>query len=217
MELQLPGIGEWVAAFLTLAVFSFLYKDNIVYRVAECVFAGISFGYYVGLAKINTLVPNLFNPLFGDFGANWMLLIPFLLGVLLYFRYIPKLAWMSNWSLAIYIGYYIGVNLTQRLHGEILPQTKGTMLPLAGEPIAQIIGNLVVIVGVLTVLIYFFFSSPHRGAIKPISRIGIYFLMISFGASFGYTVMGRISLLIGRLSELADNWARPLLGLIFGG
>ncbi len=217
MDLQLPGFGEWVAAFLTLAIFSFLYKDNIIYRLAESVFAGISFGYYVGLAKINTLEPNLFNPLFTNFGEHWALIIPFALGVALYFRYIPKLAWVSNWSLAIYIGYYIGVNLTQRLHGEILPQAKGTMLPLAGEPIAQIFGNLVVIVGVVTVLIYFFFSSAHKGVLKPISRIGIYFLMISFGASFGYTVMGRISLLIGRLSELVNAWAKPLLAALFGG
>ena len=30
----------------------------------------------------------------------------------------------------------------------------------------------------------------------------IYFLMIKFGASFGFAVMGRISLLIGRFEEL---------------
>jgi len=216
MELQLPGIGEWVAAFLTLAIFSFLYKDNKIYRAVESIFAGISFGYYIGLAKMNTLEPNLFMPLFSNFSEHWSLIIPFALGVMLYFRYIPKLAWISNWSLAIFIGYYIGVNLMQRLHGEILPQAKGTMLPLAGEPVGQIIGNLVVIVGVVTVLIYFYFSSPHKGPLKPISRIGIYFLMISFGASFGYTVMGRISLLIGRLSELVNMWARPIIGSIFG-
>jgi hypothetical protein len=31
-------------------------------------------------------------------------------------------------------------------------------------------------------------------------------LMISFGASFGYTVMARISLLIGRLEFLLKDW-----------
>ena len=36
------------------------------------------------------------------------------------------------------------------------------------------------------------------------SRIGIYFLMIKFGASFGFAVMGRISLLIGRFVSLID-------------
>ncbi len=215
MELQLPGFGEWVAAFLTLCIFSFLYKDNILYRLAESLFAGISFGYYVGLAKINTLEPNLFGPLFGDFGANWTLIFPFALGLMLYLRYVPKLAWISNWSLAVYIGYYIGVNLLQRLHGEILPQARGTMLPLSGG-FEEVTRHLVVIIGVLTVLIYFFFSSPHKGPLKPAARIGIYFLMISFGASFGYTVMGRVSLLIGRLTFLVNDWVRPVIGALVG-
>lgn len=216
MELQLPGFGEWLAAFFTLAIFSFLYRDNVVYRFAESVFAGVSFGYYIGLARINTLEPNLFRPLFGDFATHWPLLIPFALGLILYLRYIPKVAWVSNWALAVYIGYYIGVNLIQRLHGEVLPQARGTMLPL-NVPFGQLIGNLVVIVGVLTVLIYFFFSSPQRGPLKPTARIGVYYLMISFGASFGYTVMGRISLLIGRLTFVINEWARPLLRSVFGG
>jgi hypothetical protein len=30
--------------------------------------------------------------------------------------------------------------------------------------------------------------------------------MISFGASFGYTVMSRVSLLIGRLHFLLSDW-----------
>ena len=38
---------------------------------------------------------------------------------------------------------------------------------------------------------------------KPwVSRFGILTLMLSFGASFGYTVMGRISLAIGRAQEM---------------
>jgi len=36
--------------------------------------------------------------------------------------------------------------------------------------------------------------------------VGIWFLMISFGASFGYTIMARLSLLIGRIRFLLDDW-----------
>ena len=42
----------WVAGFLTLCIFSFLYKDNPFYRFAENLYAGLSFGYYIGLMKI---------------------------------------------------------------------------------------------------------------------------------------------------------------------
>jgi hypothetical protein len=43
-----------------------------------------------------------------------------------------------------------------------------------------------------------------------VARVGIVFLMIGFGASFGYTVMARVSLLIGRLTFLMRDW----LGII---
>ena len=61
---------------------------------------------------------------------------------------------------------------------------------------------MIILIGVISGLIYFFFSKEHKGVIGKISRIGIYFLMIKFGASFGFAVMGRISLLIGRFEEL---------------
>ena len=59
-------------------------------------------------------------------------------------------------------------------------------------------------IGVISGLVYFFFSKEHTGIIGKVSRIGVYFLMIKFGASFGFAVMGRISLLIGRFEELIE-------------
>ena len=38
------------------------------------------------------------------------------------------------------------------------------------------------------------------------SKLGVYFLMVGFGAGSGYTVMSRISLLIGRFLFLIENW-----------
>ncbi len=59
-------------------------------------------------------------------------------------------------------------------------------------------------------LIYFFFSLEHKGVIGGVSKIGVWFLMIAFGASFGFTVMARMSLLIGRIQFLIRDW----LGII---
>ena len=66
----------------------------------------------------------------------------------------------------------------------------------------EILSNLLVVVGVCTGVFYFFFSKKHTGALGVASKVGIAFLMMSFGASFGYTVMGRISLAIGRFQDL---------------
>ena len=60
--------------------------------------------------------------------------------------------------------------------------------------------------GVLSCLVYFFFSIEHTGVVGHTARLGIWFLMITFGAAFGYTVMGRIALLAIRIEFLFDDW-----------
>lgn len=207
--------GIWVAAFLTLAIYSFLYKDNPVYRLAESIFVGVSLGYEVGLVFYRTIWPNLVERLLADPGPNWYLAIGGIIGIMLYCRYIPKVSFLGRWALAVYIGYFIGVELMQRLHGDVLPQVRDTMLPLSSLSLVTF-QNLLIIVGVLSVLIYFYFSKPHTGILKPVSRIGVYFIMICFGASFGYTIMARISLLIGRLTFLVEGWVKPMIALISG-
>lgn len=208
----MPAIGVWINAFLTLCILSFLYKDNVLFRFAESLFAGLSLGYYIGLSVQNTLKPNLFNPLFNEptAGQNYLLVIPMLIGVLLYFRYIPRISWMARIALAVYVGYYSGVTLVQKLHGEVLPQSRDTILGVTTGGI-DALWNIIMIVGVFSVLIYFYFSTEHKGAVGRVSKVGIWFIMISFGASFGYTVMARVSLLMGRFSFLVNTWLRPMI------
>jgi len=205
-------IGVWINAFLTLCILSFLYKDNVFFRFAESLFAGLSLGYYIGLSVQNTLRPNLFNPLFNHptEGLNLLLIVPMLLGILLYFRYIPRISWVARIALAVYVGYYSGVYLVQKLHGEVLPQSRDTILSVAGSGWGSL-SHIVMMVGVFSVLIYFYFSAEHKGALGRVSRVGVWFLMVSFGASFGYTVMARVSLLMGRFSFLVNSWLRPMI------
>jgi len=66
--------------------------------------------------------------------------------------------------------------------------------------------NILLVVGLLGTLTYFFFSMRHVGVLGGLARVGIVFLMVGFGASFGYTVMSRISLLIGRVGFLLHDW-----------
>ena len=207
-------IGIWVGAFFTLSIFTFLYKDDPFFRFSESVFAGVSLGYYIGLTFGQTFVPNIITPLReGGFTPFvewnwWTLIIPVALGVLLYARYIPKIAWVSRFSLAIYVGYYTGIDFMQRLQGEVLPQSADTIISLGqgwGDPVAWI-STLIMTIGVVTVLVYFFFSAEHKGFVGGVSKLGIWFLMVSFGAAFGYTIMGRISILVGRVVFLLGEW-----------
>ncbi|MEK7348186.1 MAG: hypothetical protein AABZ94_04890 [Candidatus Eisenbacteria bacterium] len=202
-------LGVWIAAFLTLGIFSFLYRDNPVYKLCEHLFVGISAGYYVVLTYFSTLKPNLVTPLFGHFGEgrNFLLVVPLLLGVLLFSRFFPRGDWLSRWPIAVILGVYPALRITGFGQSDLVQQVNGSILPLWGavNP-GELINNWLLVIGVITTLVFFFFSKEHKGALGGTARIGIYFLMVSFGASYGYTVMARISLLIGRVMFLLRDW-----------
>ncbi len=194
----------WVAAFFTLAIFSFLYKDNPFYRLAEHIFAGMSAGYYIGLIWKSVIIQQLWDPMTA---GQWWLIIPGLLGVLMFARFVPRISWMSRIALAFVMGNTAGIFLIMQLHGVVIPQMQATMLPLGGtDGFTSALLAIVVVVGVVSTLIYFYFSKEHTGILGVTARVGIWFIMIAFGAHFGYTVMGRISLLIGRVYFLANEW-----------
>ena len=70
-------IGTIVAGLLTLAILTFLYKDNPVYKMAESILIGVSIGYILVITWTNTLMAILFEPFFT--GENYLLAIPFIL------------------------------------------------------------------------------------------------------------------------------------------
>ncbi len=193
-----PFFYFFLPAFFTLAVYSFLFKDNPWFKFAEHVFAGLSAGYYAGLIFNSVIKQQMFVPIVSS--GRWDLLIPGLMGCLLFVRFSPKTRWLPRIPLAFVIGTTAGIMFLQQLHGLILPQMKSTLLPLND------FGNIVIVVGVLTTLIYFYFSKPHTGALGGVAKVGIWFIMVAFGAHFGYTVMARVSLLIGRMQFIFVDW-----------
>ncbi|MCG3127784.1 MAG: hypothetical protein CHACPFDD_02656 [Phycisphaerae bacterium] len=254
-------VGMWMAACFTLALLSFLYRDNPIYKVAESAFVGISAAYWMVVGIWTTLIPNLFGKLFprlvkqtilpgldldaavekgvpeiwfdwlfgyealhGDgLHANWLqlmnvfYLIPLVLGIMLLWRLMPKGPWISRWSLAFVIGYTAGVRLVAHIESDFIVQIASTLQPLAlyvyegtafslNQSFYKSFNNLVIFLGTTSGLVYFFFSIEHKGAVGAISRVGIWTLMISFGAGFGYTVMSRVALLVARFEFLTQDW-----------
>jgi hypothetical protein len=197
-------IGIWLGAFLTLCIFSFLYKDNPFYKLAEHIFVGISAGYWATLEYRNVFLPNLWEPLTQE--GRLLLLVPFAFGILLFSRFTKRFSWFSRWPMALIIGIYAGITIVGYGSGDLILQIQANLLPLWTDNWLTSINNILLTVGVITGLIYFFFSKEHKGALGAGAKIGVWFLMISFGASFGYTVMSRMSLLIGRVYFLLGNW-----------
>lgn len=217
----------WIAALLSLCIFSFLYRDNPLYRAAEHIFVGVANGYYITFMWHNVLDPSLISPLreatrllFAEgfsgklfnpvHEANFFLILPTIIGMMYIARFIPRISWMVRIPIGITMGYYTALAIPAGVEAQILVQMKASFLSRSDfvDFFSSMngINTLVAFFGVLCTLIYFFFSVQHKGALKVISKIGIIFVMIGFGASFGLTVMGRVALAIGRIIFLLKDW-----------
>jgi hypothetical protein len=193
--------ATWVGIALTLCILSFLYRDNPLYKLAEHLFVGISAGYYIALAYQETLRPNLVDELAR---GNWLRLFPLALSLLMFTRFSKGAAWLSRWPLAFIVGMYAGINVGAYGRGDLIIQLEATMLDFLHGGWGGF-SNFLLVAGLAASLLYFYFSREHTGALRVVSRVGVGFLMISFGASFGYTVMSRISLAIGRARFLLED------------
>ncbi|HJW14883.1 MAG TPA: hypothetical protein VJ776_09310 [Thermoanaerobaculia bacterium] len=205
---MMPALDTWVAALLTLCVFSFLYRDNPLYRFAEHLFVGVSAGYLLAVQYQNVLRPNVIEKI-GH--GNLLPIIPLFLGILILGRMWERTSGIARWSLAFYVGIYSGIAVPSYLQAQIFAQLADAVKPFA--PGWGAVNSGLVLLGFLSVLAYFYFSAPHTGIHGVGSRIGIWFLMVAFGASFGYTVMARVSLLIARVQFLLRDWLHVLPGV----
>ena len=214
-----PFLEMWIGALLSLMIFSFLYRDNPFYKFAEHLFVGVSAAYWMVQGFWTTLIPNLFGkispkmvsfalPSLQENEPDYWYLVPLVFGVFLLLRLVPPVAHYSRMAMALAIGFAAGTNLTRYLQSDFVSQIEHTMEPLVtlqgGFSLEQTFSNIILVGGVFSGLVYFFFSKEHTGITGKVSRFGIYVLMVSFGAAFGYTVMARISLLTGRMQFLGD-------------
>lgn len=209
--------GVWLSAFLTLGIFSFLYKDNPFYKTCEAVFVGVSAGYWAITLFWDNIHKKFYEGVFPAEGTDPdnMLWIGAILGFLMLMRLVPSVGWISRWPLAVIVGataglymiVYFVTNAMKQIASTIdIPRHDVTELILWDE----MLGTIIIAIGTFTGLIYFFFSKEHKGLFGAGAKVGIWFLMITFGASFGYTVMSRMSLLIARMDFLFGTW----LGLL---
>lgn len=231
--------GTMVGAAITVAVMSQLYKDNPLFKLAEHMLVGSALGYGLVVTWysmwVNQILPAVLKPI-GEAGLRalyhpiqvaadlkmpqmlgvWSIFLPSILGLLMYARLSKKYAWTSRVPYAIMIGFGVGMAIPAEITSKLLLQLK----PMMGNLILDAQGHfsfstihwneIAILIGVMSTLFYFFFSVEHKGAAKVVSKTGVYFLMVAFGASFGYTVMGRLSLLIGRINFLFRDWI-PLI------
>ncbi len=231
----LGGVG-------TLAIFSFLIRENPFYRLFEHLFIGIATGFGIVGGIKSFLYPMVLVPLCGlDIiqypdgsmsgvydRSQLLFLLPMAFGLLYYFIYSTKHSWLAK----LVIGFSLGVSGGMAFDGfftEMMPQITSSFKPLvvftqvATEPAAlwQIdwgssATNCVFVFTLLAVMHYFFFSfkKTSSGVLHRFSYAGRWLMMVCFGAFFGSTVMARMALLVERLQFLTGDFYQALRQLL---
>jgi len=200
------SIIVWCGALCTFAIYSILYAENKFYRLFEHVYIGLASGYGVYIAWRDVLGPKWWIPM--RFGGEWYWIFAAVAGSMFYFMYSQKHVWISR----VIFGFFMGVTAGGMFRGfyEVyFPQIGSSMKSLAPGANGwwDTANALVFYVLLFSAMTYFFFSFEHKHpAVAATARAGRWFLMIGFGAIFGATVMGRLTLLIGRLNFLLNDW-----------
>ncbi len=217
--------GVWLSIFLTFSILSFLYEDNPFYKLAEHIFMGVGIAIGTVEAWYGVFKPKLLDRLLEE--QHYWSLIPLVLLVLLFFKVTPKLSDWARIPIAFIVAAFAGVKLTGEANGRLVAQVSASMPDLPAlyrehgwwnwEANGDgVISGLILVLGLCACLLHFYFSTPHNKPMRAISRVGVLVLMLSFGASFGFTVMGRISLAIGRAQDLLGYYQPTGMTEFFG-
>ncbi len=193
----------WIAGVGTLAIFSFLYKENPVYRFFEYLLVGAGSAHLIVNTYHNYIRPTVANTIIKD--GNYAMLVPIALGLMMYTRYIPALGHFSRIPMAFWLG--IG-------SGYLLAYNPG---PFIGQLTASFwkpnsFNNILSAVLLVATLLYFIFTVGPRSkgwkAYSAISVVGRTGIMVALGAAFGSTVMARLSNLLGRVQFILIDWLK---------
>lgn len=201
--------GVWLAAFMTLAVFSYFFgpTKNPVFKFAESTVVGGAVGYTIVIAGAKNIESLAYNKIVA---GNVILIIPVIVGLLIYTRYTKNYTYLARIPIAFIVGSGIAVAAYGMISTNIIRNNLVAVTGyLVNKDLATTFANTWNIIALVTSIYYFYFTGGKRQEAPPftwLNRIGRYSIMLFMGASFGNTILARNALIIGRAQFLLYNW-----------
>lgn len=213
--------GALLGFVLTLFVFSYLWGENPLFRIATHLFVGVAAGYTLIIAIYNIILPQLILPLFTGSQDEVILAAIYLIpSALVLTKLSPKLARLGNPAVAILVGIGAAAAIGGAVFGTIIPQISSSTRLFE---VSNFIDASVILVGTLSTLIYFQFrvqkdtSGLKWGKISTnIGMVGQIFIAVTFGALFAGVYFAALTALIERLSSVW-NIIQSIFGIFIPG
>ena len=199
-------VGTLIAGVCTLAMWSYLYKENMVYRLFENIFiatgAATSLVFALKYIRESALTPLL--------QGDIVLIIPILLGLTAYLYYSKNYYYLYRIPSSFLVGIGTGLGIRGAIHNTLFKQVNALIKPiLVADPMTSV-NNIIILFGVVTTMVYFIFTFKSTG-LSTTGKIGRYVIMTGFGAKFGQVVMGRMTYFIGRAQFMLTTEAIYLI------
>jgi len=202
--MDIEFVNVLIKAACLLLCFSYIYGENPFYRLAEHLFIGLAAGHYIvmGIKNIDSLAVAKIRI------GQWWLIIPVVIGLLIYTRFYRKYLWISRYPYSIMIAVSIGLGIAGRFDTDWFQQTRATLtLPLNS------FDNIFIIVGTILASLYFVFSKEQKGLYCRATQVGRWVMMFYFGITFGSVTMARMSVLIWNIYFLTSEPAIYVTGI----
>jgi hypothetical protein len=196
--------ATWVAAIVTLGVWSYAVGGGRIFRLAQYLLAGLATGYLVVLAVREVLVPWLLDPLVADPAGEPLLWVGLLLAAALVAgRWLPPV--VPAVPVALLVAATAAFALGGAVVGTLLPQLGASVLVPGGGP-----GDLLnaAIGAVITVLVLLaFLHGTRRGRISGAAMgIGRWLMLAGLGGWLGFLLVSRLTVLLERIGFLLGDW-----------
>lgn len=208
-------LGLLVSFLLTVMVLLYAFDDNALFRVAVYIFVGVAAGYAGAVALKDVILPRLLGLEMRQF-----LLVILWLG-LLAMKLSPKTARIGNPAAGLLVGVGAAVAVGGAIQGTLLPQILAAQDIFApamiqqsyaagaggGQVLGIILRGLAILVGTVATLAHFHFGArpapnqiPQRHPfIEGISKVGQFFIAVTFGVIFAGIYSAALAALIERL------------------
>jgi hypothetical protein len=176
-------ISMLLSSGIMIMMWTYLYKENPIYKISEAILIGTSAGFYTIVGFQSIYKGNIVQLLQGDLSQ----IVGFVLLVLLFCTFIPNLRWLSRIPMTFLIIVSMSVTAAGSIPATFIGQSVATFTSLTD------INGVIKALAVLTVLFYFIFSIEHKGTAGGVARVGRLFLIAGLGGQYSYFVTTRIT------------------------
>lgn len=185
-------VGQIFSSILMIMAMSFVFKHTIISKIVINLFVGLTVGYGLVIAINNIIYRGVLLVPSSPFNVLWLIV-----GALILTRFSKKLFHFSRWPVAVLIGIGTAVSLRGNMGASLVNQISATALPIVPSDPLTSFNNLVIILGTVSVLVFFFFTIKPSRSQTAFGSLGRYMLMTAFGFMASNLLFTYVTSLVG--------------------